>query len=119
MKKTLHILTTSIALLLIICAIGCEKVIEEQSDEVPSTLIEESRQFFEQKVRPSNIQQKSMPEAGKNFLLNLVRKPLWENASLKKISTGDAVVVPLAYDKDVYSEIGVNKLKLTMQGAPI
>lgn len=93
-----------------------------KEDEAPyvaqpkGTLIEESRKYFETSVSTSNDgKEKSISRKGKNLRQFASKNPLWNEAFIKKISVGNAVVIPLSYnDATIYTKAGSQKQALSL-----
>ncbi|MFI5451111.1 hypothetical protein ACHMWN_03050 [Pedobacter sp. UC225_61] len=73
----------------------------KDSQDLPLTkseLIAEARSYFENEII-------NLPQLRDNNARDALGKiPLWDKAKVKKISLGDAVIVPIKYNTDIYTK---------------
>ena len=76
---------------------SCTKDIPLGSIQSPISFKAEARTFFENVILPAMPSKPGLE--GK-------KTPIWEEAKIKKVSVGDAVIVPIKYDRPIM--VGVN-----------
>jgi hypothetical protein len=80
--------------LLLLCFMACQKKITSTSQ--PNPLVVQAQNFF------SGILAQKLPPNSANFRANQVRVADWDQAVVKNLSVGAAVVVPIHFDKKLY-----------------
>lgn len=93
MKQSLPLIAA-----LIMLAVSWKK----DPDTLPSEplSVAQAKDFFEQNVINPKKSSAVLTSANRKSLRQLTAKgPLWKEAKMKKISIGDAVIIPLHYDK--------------------
>lgn len=108
--------STLIATIVTIIGVNsCSKDEPINKQQTPESLIEESKSYFETNVAVAgNEKQTSFSKKSRNLRQFASKKPLWNEAYIKKISVGDAVVIPLAYNSTIYTKAGKNKQALSL-----
>lgn len=103
-------------LTLFLCVNSCTKEPAHNPDASPKALIEQSKAFFEKSVFDATKNSSTTTStAGKNLRQLMAKEPLWKEAQVKKISVGDAVIVPLHYEKgSPYMKAGKKKYALAL-----
>ncbi len=104
----------SLVMLLVLAGIhSCKKDILPQ-EETAQSLIANSKSYFEQNVLNSTDDKLngSTETKGKRQLLG--KTPLWDDAFVKKTAAGDAVMVPVHFDKTIYTLAGKVKQSLAL-----
>ena len=98
--------------MLIVTFISCEKDIGLSPKPIT---VEQAKNFFEIAILNSPNKKDITSKAASGQRRSLLKQALWNYAFIKKISLGDAVVVPLHYDKSApYIEAGKNKHALSL-----
>lgn len=98
-------------LLLVILINACKKNEEVKQPPTPAGLISEAKAFFTEhtlKDEPLNLN-------SANPVHNLTKKPVWEKATIRKISLGYAVIVPIKYDEKMYLKTGKGDALLSIE----
>lgn len=85
--------------------LSCQKS-ESPDQELP--LMDESKMYFED-TYPQEVTETETSSSDKKLRQLLGRKPLWNEAYIKEISTGKAVIVPLHFSKSMYTKAGKKK----------
>lgn len=86
---------------------ACKKdLVIESKPEI--SLIEEAKAFFETQVMTGKTKEQNPTVSQNNIKLRnfLSKKANWDKAFIRKISLGEAVIVPVKYDKTVYIKVG-------------
>ncbi|WP_293783765.1 hypothetical protein [uncultured Pedobacter sp.] len=78
---------------------SCKKERKFSPLEVRKELILEAKTYFEEEVLSNNFKLPNDP----NVRHSIMKRAEWEKAIIKKISIGDAVIVPIYFDEDVFS----------------
>ena len=87
----------SIVLLLLIIISACRKEVDNNTVD-PSSLIDRSRTYFEREVATKeDNRQMAAQNSKKNNRQLMMKSAVWKDAFIKKISIGEAVIVPLKY----------------------
>ena len=95
----------SIVLLLLIIISACRKEVDNNTVD-PSSLIDRSRTYFEREVATKeDNRQMAAQNSKKNNRQLMMKSAVWKDAFIKKISIGEAVIVPLKYKQDLFTEI--------------
>lgn len=94
---------------------ACKKdTVESQKLDAP--LMEQAKTYFEKEVLTGKDKEAfpSTSGASKSLRQFLYKRAIWDKAYIKKISLGEAVIVPLRYNKTMYTKIGKNKQSVTL-----
>jgi hypothetical protein len=75
---------------------SCKKDRSLTQDEIKNELINEAKDFFENTVLANK---RAIPN-DQNYRHGLTKNLLWDKAYIRKISLGDAVIVPIKFDSD-------------------
>lgn len=75
---------------------SCKKDRPLTQDEIKNELINEAKDFFENTV----LANKQTIPNDQNYRHGLTKNLLWDKAYIRKISLGDAVIVPIKFDSD-------------------
>lgn len=97
LKQYLLVLTLLISTTIIVYS--CKKDRKFSPLEVRKELIAEAKTYFEEEVLSNNLKLYNDP----NVRHSLIKRADWEKAVTKKISVGDAVIVPILFDGNVFS----------------
>ncbi len=97
LKQYLLALTLLISTTIIVYS--CKKDRKSSPLELRKELISEAKTYFEEEVLSSNLKLHNDP----NFRHSIMKRADWEKAITKKISAGDAVVVPIHFDGNIFS----------------
>lgn len=73
---------------------ACKKTEKIEETNSRAVLISEAKEFFTANMLNNDVMKFQSSKA----LQNLKKTPLWEKATIRKISLGDAVIVPIKYD---------------------
>ncbi|MCZ4244565.1 hypothetical protein [Pedobacter punctiformis] len=79
---------------------SCKKDRETSSAETKNELISEAKSYFEDEVLKKSLKDSNDP----NFRHSIIKRPIWEKAITKKISLGEAVIVPVKFDGGVFTK---------------
>ncbi len=105
----------SLVMLLVLAGIhSCKKDLPNSKPEKEQSLIEESKAYFESTVLKAKDNQVSSSKAEKNLRQLAGKQPLWKEAFVKKISIGEAVIVPLHFATTLFIKAGKNKQALAL-----
>lgn len=117
LKNQLLKLSHVLGMCILMCSIqSCRKDEPITKHQAPESFIEESKNYFEANIaNTDNGKGASILKKGKNLRQFASKKPLWNEAHIKKISIGDAVVIPLSYNNaTIYTKAGSKKQALSL-----
>lgn len=100
--KSKLFLASLCCLFLIVLINACKKNENVNQPPTPASLISEAKTFFKENVLKDEL----LILNGSNAIQNLKKTPVWEKATVRKISLGDAVIVPIKYDGKMYLKKG-------------
>ncbi len=81
--------------------------IEEEEAVTQEKDISEARQYFEQEIDKEVVGSSSQRNAGKGlFRRDLLKSLNWGQAYIREITTGEAIFIPITYEKDYYTPKG-------------
>jgi len=91
---------------------SCKKD-QESVRILPSSLIRECQQFYEQQLEGSNTNRVSKSSTSKRQQFK--KSPNWNKALILEISLGKAVYIPLLYEQRIYTKRGQTQQELTLE----
>lgn len=115
MKSGLKYLSMLLCIGVMVTLQACQKDDANlQKPEKP--LLEQAQSFFNNQVITGKLKDQlpSLSKSNIHSRQSLIKQALWEKAYIKKISTGEAVIVPLRYNKSVYTKVGKNNQSVTL-----
>ena len=93
---------------------SCQK--EISSLEIPKSLdlITEAKQHFNSSLKTNELSKEILSKNEKNKFQQLNKKVLWDYAKIKKASMGEAVRIPILYDKETFIKAGKDKKSMSL-----
>lgn len=79
---------------------SCKKDRGSLTNQDSKEIIAEAKSYFENEILSQSLRLPNDP----NFRHNVAKRPIWYKATIMKISLGDAVVVPIQFDQNVFNK---------------
>lgn len=105
------------AFILIISINSCKKdkpILETDVANKSLDLITEAKQYFDKSIEEAPIDIDLFGNKEKNKFQLLGKKVLWDYAKVKKASMGEAIRIPILYDKETYIKAGKDKKAMSL-----
>lgn len=114
MKNNYYLPITVVFLVLLAGLNSCQKDVIDPQPKIPLTLIEQSKIHFEENVQSIRMDQGITTSGQRLTRKNSTRIPLWKEAYVRKISIGEAVIVPIHYSNTMYIKKGKEKQAVSL-----
>ena len=112
-KHLIYSINVLFALILILSINSCRKENSSSNaplDEIKSgKIIDEAKNSFNNQIGSILDYQTLSSNSKKSFRHGLAKSPDWKNAVVKTLSKVKAVLVPIAYEKDIFLKVGDTK----------
>ncbi|KLT66452.1 hypothetical protein [Pedobacter sp. BMA] len=94
-----YVLASILLFIATIVIYSCKKDKGSSINQDSKEIIADAKSYFEQKILNKSLRIPNDP----NFRHSIIKKPVWSRSVIRKISLGDAVVVPIVFDEDIFT----------------
>lgn len=81
----------------------------------PSQLVNEAKDAFENQIETLKDFQTLSSSSKSSIRHSLSKTPNWNKAFIKKIRSGNAIIVPIEYEKELYLKVGKDKKLVSLK----